>query len=81
MIAAFQPRQPPDGRHAGLIMLKGAFSKSTAYLGIATGLLGVVSVVGPVFVSALSVTIVVTSVLTTVWVLFVGYRLCKLGWQ
>jgi hypothetical protein len=63
---------------AAFVMLKGAFSKSTAYMGLATGILGIVSVVGPVFVSALSVTIIVTSVLTTVWLLFVGYRLCKL---
>ena len=65
----------------GFVMLKGAFSKSTAYLGLATGILGIISVVGPVFVSALSVTIIVTSILTTVWLLFVGYRLCKLGRQ
>jgi len=63
----------------GFVMLKGAFSKSTACLGLATGILGIISVVGPVFVSALSVTIIVTSILTTVWLLFVGYRLCKLG--
>ena len=64
---------------AGFIMLKGIFSKSTAYLGLVTGILGIVSVVGPFFVSALSATIIVASVLTTVWVLFVGYRLCRLG--
>ncbi len=66
---------------AGFVMRKGAFSKSTAYLGVAIGILGIVSVVGPVVVSALSVTIVVTSALTTVWLLLVGYRLCKFGWQ
>jgi hypothetical protein len=65
----------------GLVMLHGAFSKSTAYLGLATGILGVVSVVGPLLVSVLSVTIIVTSVLTTVWLLLVGYRLYKLGRQ
>jgi hypothetical protein len=63
----------------GLIMLKGIFSKSTAYLGLVTGILGIVSVAGPFFVSTLSVTIIITSVLTTVWVLFVGYRLYRLG--
>jgi len=63
----------------GFVMLKGIFSKSTAYLGLVTGILGIVSVVGPFFVSALSATIIVASVLTTVWVLFVGYRLCRLG--
>jgi hypothetical protein len=63
----------------GFVMLNGIFRKSTAYLGLATGILGVLSVVGPVFVSALRVTIIFTSVLTTVWVLFVGHRLYRLG--
>lgn len=63
----------------GLVMLKGIFNKITAYLGLITGMLGIVSVVGPLFVSTLSVTIIITSVLTTVWVLFVGYQLYRLG--
>ena len=65
----------------GLVMLKGIFSKSTAYLGLLTGILGIVSVVGSFFASSLSVTIIIASVLTTVWVLFVGYRLYRLGQQ
>ena len=65
----------------GLVMLKGIFSKSTAYLGLLTGILGIVAVVSPFFVSALSVAIIIASVLTTVWVLFVGYRLYRLGQQ
>jgi hypothetical protein len=63
----------------GFVMLKGTFSKGVAYLGVATGVLGIVSVVGPFVVSALSVTIIITSVLTTVWVWFVGCRLYVLG--
>jgi hypothetical protein len=63
----------------GLVMLGGVFRKSTAYLGVVTGILGVVSVAGPFLVSAVSVTIIITSVLTTVWVLIVGYRLYRLG--
>jgi hypothetical protein len=65
----------------GLVMRKGVFGKSTAYLGVVTGILGIVSVVGPLFAGALSVTIIITSVLTTVWVLLVGYRLYRLGQQ
>jgi hypothetical protein len=65
----------------GFVMLKGIFSKSTAYLGLIAGILGIVSVVGPFFVSALSATIIFTSVLVTVWVLFVGYSLLRLGQQ
>jgi hypothetical protein len=65
----------------GFVMLTGSFSRSTAYLGVVTGMLGIISVVGPFFISALSLTIIVTSVLTTVWVLFVGYGLYGLGRQ
>ena len=63
----------------GFVMLKGIFSKSTAYVGVATGILGVVAVVGPVFVSALSFAIIIVSVLTIIWVLLAGYQLFRLG--
>src|SRR5260221_9024609 len=65
----------------GVVMLKGIFGKSTAYVGVVTGILGIIAVVGPFFVSTLSVIIVITSALTTVWVLLVGYRLYRLGQQ
>ena len=65
----------------GIVMLKGGFGKSVAYLGLATGILGIVSVVGPFFVEALSATIIFTSILTTIWVFFVGSRLYKLARQ
>src|SRR6266496_6083967 len=54
----------------GFVMLKGIFSKGTAYLGVVTGILG--------FLSAM---IILVSILTTVWVFFVGYRLYRLGQQ
>jgi hypothetical protein len=63
----------------GFVMLQGIFSKTTACLGVVTGILGIVAVAGPFFVSALSATIIIASVLTTVWILFVGYRLYRLG--
>jgi hypothetical protein len=63
----------------GFVMLTGIFSRWTAYLGLATGILGIISVAGPYLVSALGMTIILTSILTTVWVLVVGYRLCGLG--
>lgn len=65
----------------GLVMRKGIFSKSTAYLGMVTGIVGIVAVVGPLIVRALSVTIILASVLTTVWVLLAGYGLYRLGRQ
>jgi Domain of unknown function (DUF4386) len=63
----------------GLVMLRGIFRKTTAYLGVITGILGIISVAGPFFLSTLGVTVIITSVLTTVWVLLVGYRLYRLG--
>jgi hypothetical protein len=59
----------------GFVMLKGKgiFSKTTAYLGVAAGIFGIVSIAG------FFVTIIMNAVLTTVWVLFVGYRLFRLG--
>jgi len=63
----------------GLVMLGGVFGKGIAYLGVGTGILGVVSVVGPLVASALGATIILTSVLTAVWVLLVGVRLYRLA--
>jgi hypothetical protein len=65
----------------GLVMLKGPFGKTTAYLSVLTGILGIVAAVGPFFVSALGVTIIIASVLTTAWVFLVGFRLYRLSQQ
>ena len=59
----------------GLVMLKGIFNKMTAYVGLATGVLGIVSITG------WNVAIIMNAVLATVWVLFVGYQLYRLGGQ
>jgi hypothetical protein len=63
----------------GLVMPKSAFGKTIAYVGVVTGLLGIVSVVGPFALPALSNGIIIASALTTIWVLFVGFRLLRLG--
>ncbi len=66
----------------GFVMLKGIFNKTTAYTGVATGFLGSVSVASSFFGGSLSgVTIILASLLTTVWALLVGYRLYRLGRQ
>jgi hypothetical protein len=65
----------------GLVMRKGIFSRTTAYLGVVTGILGIVAVLGPILVSALSATILLTSLLTTVWVVLAGIQLHRLGRQ
>lgn len=64
---------------AGIVMLKRIFSKSVAYLGIITGILGIVAVAGPFVLSGLSTLIIVASLLTTIWVFLVGYKLYRLG--
>jgi hypothetical protein len=63
----------------GLVMRKGIFNKAAAILGVIVGVLGILSVVGPLLTSALDATIILTSLLTTVWFLLVGLRLYKLG--
>ncbi|MCI0575109.1 MAG: hypothetical protein L0331_02745, partial [Chloroflexi bacterium] len=66
---------------AGLVMLKGIFSKSTAYWGVVTGSFALIASVGPFLVSALDVAIIIVSTLTMVWFWLVGYRLYRLGQQ
>jgi hypothetical protein len=63
----------------GAVMLRGAFSRTAAYLGLGTGLFGIVAVVGPFFVSALSAAAIVASLLTTAWALAVGVRLYRIS--
>ena len=63
----------------GFVMQKEGFDQSAAYTGIATGILGIVAVFGPLVNSALSGAIIVASLLTTVWILLVGIRLLKIS--
>lgn len=63
----------------GLVMRHGIFNKLTAYVGIATGSLGMAAVIGSWFVSTFSAVIIIASLLTTLWVLLVGFRLYQLS--
>ena len=54
-------------------MLRGVFNKITAYLGLATAILGIASLTG------LSLTIIMNALCVTAWILVVGYRLCRLA--
>lgn len=49
------------------------------YLAVSGGILGIVSVAGPLAVSALSGAIIISSIFTTAWVFPVGYRLIRIG--
>jgi hypothetical protein len=57
----------------GFVMLRGVFDKITAYLGLATGILGIASLTG------LSLTIIGNALAATAWLFFVSYRLYRLA--
>jgi hypothetical protein len=57
----------------GFVMLRGVFNKLTAYLGLITGALGIASL------SRLSFTIIGNALCATLWLFFVGYRLCRIA--
>jgi hypothetical protein len=57
----------------GFVMLDGVFSKITAYLGIATGILGIASL------TRLSLAIIGNALVATTWLFLVGYRLYRLA--
>lgn len=57
----------------GLVMLRGRFNKITAYLGLATGILGLAAPM------RLSVAIIGNALCATAWLFLVGYRLCQLA--
>ena len=65
---------------ASLVMLKGVFSKRTAYLGLAVGVTGIVAFADP-FMGAWGKMHIVNALLATIWFLLVGWRLYKLGQQ
>ncbi len=55
------------------VMLRGVFNRTTAYLGLATGILGILAMTG---VAAI---IIMNALFATAWILFVGYKLYRLG--
>jgi hypothetical protein len=59
----------------GIVMLKGMFGKTTAYLGLVTGILGIAALTG------VTAVIIMNALFATVWVLLVGYRLFRLGFS
>ena len=63
-----------------LVMLKGVYSKRTAYLGLAVGFTGIIALADP-FVGAWGKVHIVNALLATIWFLLVGWRLYKLAQQ
>jgi hypothetical protein len=65
---------------ASLAMLKGVFSKRTAYLGMAVAATGIIAMVDP-FLGAWGIVHIVNAILATIWYLLVGWQLYTLGRQ
>jgi hypothetical protein len=61
----------------GWVMRRGSFGQGTAYLGVLTGILGIVAVLGPYLLPPLGAVVILTSILTALWVLLVGIRLLQ----
>ena len=63
----------------GLVMMRSTFGKVAAYLAVIAGILGIVSVVGRFIVDSLEQAVIFSSLLITIWLFWVGYRLYGLG--
>jgi hypothetical protein len=57
----------------GVVMLRGVFSRLTAYVGIVTGVFGIAAVAG------LGIAIILNALAATIWLFLVGYRLYRLA--
>jgi hypothetical protein len=63
---------------AGLVMLKGVFNKTTAFVALATGLTGILFM-GSYFIDGLAVLRYINALLAMFFYLLVGARLYKLS--
>ena len=61
-----------------LVMLKGIFSRATAYLGIVVSIVGFIYGIS-VFVPPLAIFLAIVILLLGIWLLLAGYRLYRLG--
>lgn len=61
----------------GLVMLRGIFNKATAYMALGSGILGIISTVGPFFYKPLGLMVVLGSTLTLIWSFQVGVKLIQ----
>jgi hypothetical protein len=63
---------------AGLVMLKGVFTRTTAYVALAVGLTGILFM-GSYIIDGLAVLRYINALLAAVFYLLMGVRLYKLG--
>ena len=61
----------------GLVMLGSAFGPVAAYLGVVTGISGIVAVAGPILYAQLATVAILAAVLTLIWFFLVGFRLLR----
>lgn len=66
---------------ASLVMRKGIFSKSLAYMGMIAGVCGILAGIGPIFISDLETFQYINASLAMIWFFFVGLKLNKLARQ
>lgn len=66
---------------ASLVMRKGTFSKTLAYMGMIAGVCGVLAGIGPIFISELETAQYINASLAMIWFFFVGLKLNNLGQQ
>jgi hypothetical protein len=63
----------------GLVMLRSTFGRLAAWLGVATGVAGIVAVTGAFIYEPLEAVAILAAVLTLLWFLVVGLRLLRLA--
>ncbi len=66
---------------ASLVMRKGIFSKTLAYMGVIAGVCGILAGIGPIFISELETAQYINASLAMIWFFFAGVKLYKLSQQ
>ena len=66
---------------ASLVMRKGIFNKTLAYMGVIAGVCGILAGIGPIFISELETFQYINASLAMIWFFFVGLKLNKLAQQ
>lgn len=64
---------------ASLVMLKGIFRKTLAYMGAVAGVFGILAGIGPLFISKLETFQYINASLALIWFFFAGFKLSKLA--
>jgi hypothetical protein len=62
----------------GLVMLRSTFGRTTAWLGVVTGVSGIVAVFGRFIYEPLGTVAILTALLTLIWFFVLGLRLLRL---